>query len=96
MNAKQLIAAVAMLVSTSAVFAGDTTEYVEFGKAKSTKTRAEVRAELQQAYAEGKVGQYAEFVEQTQIASSKTRDEVRQEAVQAAKNQKDRAPSFGG
>lgn len=96
MNAKQLIAAVAMLVSTGAAFAGDATEYVEFGKIKSTKTRAEVRAELQQASAEGKVGQYSEFVEYTQVASSKTRDEVRQEAVQATKNQKNRAPSFGG
>jgi len=96
MNAKLLIAAVAMSFSTGAAFAAENTEYVEFGKVKSGKTRAEVRAELQQAYADGKVGQYSEFVEQTQIASSKTRDEVRQEAAQATKNQKNRAPSFGG
>jgi hypothetical protein len=96
MNAKQLIAAVAMLAATGAAFAADNTEYVEFGKAKSTKTRAEVRAELKQAYAEGKVGQYSEYVEQPQIASSKSRDEVRKEAVQAAKNKQDRTPSVGG
>ncbi|HZW13694.1 MAG TPA: DUF4148 domain-containing protein [Noviherbaspirillum sp.] len=96
MKAKQLMAAVAMLAATGVAFAGDSTEYVDFGKVKSAKTRAEVRAELQQAYAEGKVGQYSEFVEYTQVASSKTRDEVRKEAVQEAKGKQNRVPSFGG
>lgn len=96
MNAKQLIAAVAMFAAAGATFAGETAEYVDYTKVKSTKTRAEVRAELEQAYAEGKVGQYAEFVEHTQVASTKSRDDVRKEAVQAAKSQQNRGLYFGG
>lgn len=96
MNAKQLIAAVAMFATAGAVFAGDNKEYVDFSDVKSTKTRAEVRAELEQAYAEGKVGQYSEFVVHPQFASAKSRDEVRREAVQAAKRPQDRSMHFGG
>lgn len=96
MNAKQLMAAVAMIAAAGAAVASENAEYVDFSNVTSTKTRAEVRAELQEASAEGKVGQYSEFVEYTRVASTKTRDEVRKEAVQAVKNQQNRAPSFGG
>jgi hypothetical protein len=50
MKAKQLIAAVTAIVATSTVFAHD---WVEFNEFHSTKTRAELVAELQQAKADG-------------------------------------------
>lgn len=50
MNAKQLIAAVAVLAAANTAFAA---EWVEFTDFKSTKTRAEVMAELKQAQADG-------------------------------------------
>lgn len=96
MNAKQLISAVIMCTAAGVAFAGDSSEYVDFTNVKSTKTRAEVRAEIEQAYAEGKLGQYSEFVVHPQIASTKTRDEVRKEAVQAAKGSQTGAKNFGG
>ncbi|HEX7650266.1 MAG TPA: DUF4148 domain-containing protein [Noviherbaspirillum sp.] len=85
MNAKKLIAAVAMIAAAGSVFAADNTEFVEFTHVQPVKTRAEVRAELQQAYAQGTLGHNSEFVEFTHVASAKSRDEVRKEAIQAAK-----------
>lgn len=96
MNAKQLIAAVTMCATAGFAFAGGSTEFVDFSNVKSTKTRAEVRAEIEQAYAEGKLGQYSEFVVHPQIASTKTRADVRKEAVQAAKGSQAGAQHFGG
>jgi hypothetical protein len=86
MNAKKLIAAVAVFAAASSAFAS---EWVDFSDFKSTRTRAEVVAELKQAQAQGQ-GQLAgnsEFVEfsNTAVASGKSRDEVRQEAVAAAR-----------
>ena len=46
MNAKKLIAAVAMIAAAGSVFAADNTEFVEFTHVQPVKTRAEVRAEL--------------------------------------------------
>lgn len=86
MNAKKLIAAVAVFAAAGSVFAADNTEYVDFNGVQSTKTRAEVRAELEQAYQERQVAQNTEFVEFTHVASAKSRDEVRKEALQTAKN----------
>lgn len=53
MNAKQLIAAVAVFAAAGSAFANSTDAYVEFTNVVSTKTRAEVVAELKQAQAEG-------------------------------------------
>ncbi len=61
----------------------------------SGKTRAEVRAELEQAYAQGQLNQNAEFVDQPAIASSKSRDEVRDEAIRAAKAAREPAARSG-
>jgi phosphate-selective porin len=61
----------------------------------SGKTRAEVRAELEQAYAQGQLNQNAEFVDQPAIASSKSRDEVRDEAIRAAKAAREPATRSG-
>lgn len=95
MNAKQLIAAVAVFCAAGAA-AAENTEYVEFNNVKTAKTRAEVRAELEQAYRTGQLAQ-PEFVEFTRVATSgKSRDEVRKEAIQAAQSERARSLYFGG
>lgn len=95
MNAKKMIAAVAMIAAAGSVFAADNAEFVEFTNVQPVKTRAEVRAELEQAYAQDAVGHNSEFVEFTHVASAKSRDEVRKEAIQAAKNSEGNT-YFGG
>lgn len=87
MNAKKLIAAVAVFAATatSSAFAS---EWVDFTDFKSTKTRAEVIAELQQSNANGQLAGNSEFVEfkNTQVASGASRDEIRQQAAAANGN----------
>ena len=80
MNVKNLIAAVAVFAATGSAFAQGNTEFVEFTNFVSTKTRAEVQAELAQANAENQIARNAEFVEFTNVASSKPRTEVRAQA----------------
>jgi len=84
MNAKKLIAAVAVFAATGSAFAS---EWVDFSDFRSTKTRAEVVAELKQAQGQGQLAGNSEFVEfkNTAVASGKSRDEVRREAVAAAR-----------
>ena len=53
MNAKNLIAAVAVFAAAGSAFAGQTYPYVDFGGFQGTRTRAEVAAELQQAQSAG-------------------------------------------
>ena len=53
MNAKQLIAAVAVFAAAGSVFAADVTPFAEQENFVSTKTRAEVRAEVLQSSSEG-------------------------------------------
>jgi hypothetical protein len=90
MNAKNLIAAVAVFAAASSAFAAGNPEFVEYTNVQSTKTRAEVRAELADA------AKTPEFVEYTNVASNKTRDEVRQEALQAARSPRADSTYFGG
>jgi hypothetical protein len=82
MNVKNLIATVAVLSATGSVFA-QTGEYIESAPFVSTKTRAEVIAELNQAYADGtlNVPEYGYPVLQA-TSEPKSRDEVRAEAVE--------------
>lgn len=82
MNVKRLIATVAVLSATGSVFA-QTGEYIEPAPFVSTKTRAEVIAELNQARAAGMldVPDYGFPVVQA-TSEPKTRDEVRAEAVE--------------
>lgn len=89
MNAKQLIAAVAVFAAAGSAVA---TEYVDFSDVRSTKTRAEVRSAIQQA----PVAQNKEYVEFTNVASTKSREEVRKEAAQAARNLRVDNTYFGG
>lgn len=85
MNAKLSSIAIALIAATStAAFAADgavvqNTEWVEFTQAPSVKSRAQVRAELEQAQAPAQT----EYVEHPRIASGKTRAEVRAELAQA-------------
>jgi hypothetical protein len=86
MNAKTLIAAATLLTSAGAVFAGDVNPFVEHSTFVSTRTRAEVIAEMQQAAAKGGVARTSEFVEHSNVASTRTRDEARNEAIHANKS----------
>lgn len=82
MNAKKLIAAVAVFAATGSAFAS---EWVDFNDFQSTKTRAEVVAELQAAQANGNyVAGGQEFVApDAQFASTKTRAQVIAELKQS-------------
>ncbi|WP_192804895.1 DUF4148 domain-containing protein [Noviherbaspirillum aerium] len=84
MNAKQLIAAVTVFAATGSAFAS---EWVDFSDFKSTKTRAEVIADMKQADALGQMAGNSEFVEfkNAPVASAATPDAVRQEALAAGK-----------
>lgn len=85
MKVMKMIAAATVFVATGSAFAQQTSEYVQFNDFVSTKTRAEVRAELEQAYAEGQFARNSEFVEFVNVPSTRSRAEVRNEALQAAK-----------
>lgn len=73
MNAMKTIAAATLFAATGAVFA-QSTEYVEFTDFVSTKTRAEVRAELADAMPTRLAGEYVEFLN---IASTAPRTMLR-------------------
>lgn len=60
-------------------------EFVEHSVQRDGKSRAEVRAELEQAYAAGELNHLPDYVEHVRLASTRSRDEVRQEAVQVVK-----------
>lgn len=96
MNAKQIVAAIAVFAATGTAFAADNGIFVEHTSVPSSKTRAEVRVELEQARAAEQIAGNSEFVEHTHVASTRSREEVRGEAVQAARNQTGRTLYFGG
>jgi hypothetical protein len=95
MNAKQILAALAVFAATGSAFAADNGIFVEHTNVPSTRTRAEVRAELEQANVSNRMAGNSEFVEYAQVNSTKSRDEVRGEAIQA-RNQSGRSLYFGG
>jgi len=80
MNVKNLIATVAVFAATGSAFAQGTSEFVEFTNFVSTKTRAEVQAELAQANAQGQIARNTEFVEFTNVASTTPRASVQKNA----------------
>jgi hypothetical protein len=96
MNAKKLIAAVAMFAAAASVFADNNDLFVDSGNPVSTKTRAEVRAEVEKAYTQGALARNAEFADDNRVASTLSRDEVRKEAVQAAKRKQAAELYIGG
>lgn len=83
MNTKQLIAAAAILAATGTAFAQQTEFVAADANFTPAKTRAEVVAELNQAYADGTLIP-RDGADTVMVASShRTRDEVRAEARQA-------------
>ena len=98
MNAKQLIAAVAVFAAAGSAFADVTGTFEDFTNVRSTKTRAEVVAELKQAPAQSQLANTEWIDSSTFIAkSSRTRDEVRAEAKEYAKAHKANLDyEFGG
>ncbi|MEC4718893.1 DUF4148 domain-containing protein [Noviherbaspirillum sp. CPCC 100848] len=76
MNIKMTAVALAIIATSSAAFAAD--DFVDYTNVPSAKTRAEVRAELNQPSVRT-AAQSPEFVEVTPIAGGKTRAEVRAE-----------------
>lgn len=97
MNAKQLIAAVAVFAATAPVFAA---EWVDFSNVVSTKTRAEVVTELKQAQANGALAAaQSEYVVFTPAAdTARSRAEVRAEAIESARTNRNIVDDiyFGG
>jgi hypothetical protein len=85
MNAKKMIAAIALSTLAGSVFAAGQNEFVDYTNVKTEKTRTEVRAELAEANAQGQVTHAPEFVETERVASTRSRDEVRKEATRSAK-----------
>lgn len=87
MNTKQMIAAAAMFAATGAVFAQQT-EYVDpAANFVSTKSRADVLAELKQAQQDGTyVAGGAEYPAQPTLFAKTNR--TRGEAVESASNAK--------
>lgn len=57
MKTTRLLVVAAVISAAGSVFAGPTTEYVDYGSFVSTKTRAQVRAELEHARAQGSTTQ---------------------------------------
>lgn len=95
MNAKQWLAAIIVFAAAGSVVAAEQKEYVDFVNIPSTRTRAEVRAELDQAYRDGLVGQNTEVPAQAQIVSGKSRAEVRNETIQSARRDRTDSTYFG-
>jgi hypothetical protein len=95
MNAKQWLAAITVFAAAGSVVAAEQKEYVDFTNAPSTRTRAEVRAELDQAYRDGLLGQNTEVPVQAQIMSGKSRTDVRNETIQSARRDRTDSTDFG-
>lgn len=95
MNAKQLTAGVAIFALTASAFAIDGETFRNQKSHASTKTRAEVVAELTQARDQGLAVGGAAYVTPAVASSHRTRAEVRAEAIQAARNSSVNAQYFG-
>ena len=88
MNAKQILTALTITLSAGAAMAIEATQ---FDDTPSTMTRAQVKAEMQQAKSEHAVligGEATEFVDHAVASASRDREEVRAEARMAAHEHK--------
>src|SRR6476619_3009735 len=84
MNVKNLIAAVVVFAAAGSAFAQQAEFVAPDAGFKSALTRAEVRQQLGQAYAEGAVVQRQHDDQDTQYAGkSQTREQVQKEAARA-------------
>ena len=95
MNAKQWLAAITVFAAAGSVVAAEQKEYVDFVNIPSTRTRAEVRAELEQAYRDGLLGKNTEVPTQAQIVTGKSRADVRNETIQSARRDRTDFTYFG-
>jgi len=95
MNAKQWLAAIGIFATAGSIVAAEQKEYVDFVNVPTTRTRAEVRAELEQAYRDGLLGQNTEAPSPAQIVSGKSRAEVRNETIQSARRDRTDFTYFG-
>lgn len=95
MNTRQWLAAITVFATAGGVLAEEQKEYVDFVNVPSTRTRAEVRAELDQAYRDGLLGQNTEVPAQAKIVSGKSRAEVRNETIQSAQRDRIDTTYFG-
>ena len=85
MNMNKILAAVAIVAASGSALAQQTEFVAADANFKSSVTRAEVRQELAQAYAEGNVVQRQHDGQDTHYAASpQTREQVRKEAARAA------------
>ncbi|HJU71027.1 MAG TPA: DUF4148 domain-containing protein [Paucimonas sp.] len=92
MNARNLIAAVAVFAAAGSAYADVTGNFDDFTNFVSTKTRAEVIAELKTAQAQGQMTHTEWFEPSTYAnAGTQTRNEVRAEAIQNARDVKRQA-----
>ena len=85
MNVKKLFAAVAVFAAAGSAFAQQTEFVAPDAGFKPTLTRAQVRQELAQAYAQGDIAQRQHDGQDTQFAgSNQSREQVKKEAARAA------------
>ncbi|TFV91842.1 DUF4148 domain-containing protein [Oxalobacteraceae bacterium OM1] len=85
MNTKQLILAATVFAAAGAAFADAPEQYVDHSRFVGTKTRAEVRAELNNAAPTETLARGNQVVDFSNVATSgKTRAEVRAELNNAA------------
>lgn len=97
MNAKQLIASAALLVTAGAAIAQSTESVSPSAGFVSTKTRAEVVAELNQAYAQGVLVQRDGADPVRSDSNRRSVAEVRQEAMRSMRaNTPEADLYFGG
>ncbi|HYD95270.1 MAG TPA: DUF4148 domain-containing protein [Noviherbaspirillum sp.] len=96
MNIKTIFAAIAVTAAGSAA-AEAVYPYVDHSKFTSTKTRAEVRAELERDYAAGirTADRSPEFFDFTYAVSTRSREEVQREAIEAARAPESNASAGG-
>lgn len=89
MNAKKLILAASIFAAAGAALADAPEQYVDHSRYVGTKTRAEVRAELNNAAPEQTLARGDQVVDFSKVAATtggKTRAEVRAELEQAYKS----------
>jgi len=93
MNIKMTSVALALIATSAAAFAAD--EFVEHTNFTSSRTRAQVQAELNDTLAQNQGAMRQEFVEHQPLVAGKTRAEVRAELEAAyAQGALTHAPEF--
>ncbi|MCW7539975.1 DUF4148 domain-containing protein [Aquabacterium sp. A7-Y] len=105
MNAKKNLIAVLMTAfAATGAFAGEANDFDQSwtGEAQSVKTRAEVKAELAQARAQGEQlavfsGEATVLPAQAATATARSREDVKQETISFLRTQRSAAPiNIGG